>query len=166
MKTSVSEPWCRSAGPDMYHDDTPSGSGAQVLTRTQVKDEKLGQVFAHIWAHIIGFSKQKLNHDRYKKKTLDGAPPRKQTKHENDLITSSGRQQGFFSFFFFCYIFFDTRWWMRRLGAAAGGEVTEQNIVTEGFAIVSFRDCVIYERTLSSQKELKTVKFPEWRQFI
>lgn len=51
-KTSVSEPWCRSARLDMNHDDTPSGSRAQVLTPTQVKDKKLGHVFAHVWAEI------------------------------------------------------------------------------------------------------------------
>lgn len=66
MKASVSEPWCRSARLDMNHNDTPSGSRAQVLSRTQVKDEKLGHVFAHVqceWRCYHWFSRQRLKQD-------------------------------------------------------------------------------------------------------
>lgn len=111
MKTSVSEPWCRSARLDMNHDGTPSGSGAQVLTPTQVKDKKLGHVFAHVWAEIQEYV--------FKAKTgtglsncFDGVQTPKQPKHENYLITSSGRQQDFFSSFitYFFDILSDDGW--------------------------------------------------------
>lgn len=41
----------------------------------------------------------------------------------------------------------------------------KQNIMSKGCTIVLFWDFVIYERTLSSQRALNTVKFPEWRKF-
>lgn len=52
-------------------------------------------------------------------------------------------------------------------GSSSGREITEQNIIADGFVIVLIGDFVIYEGTLSSlKKKLKTVKFPEWRQLI
>lgn len=52
---------------------------------------------------------------------------------------------------------------MRQLRAAAGEK--KQNIMSKRCTIVLFWGFVIYERKLSSQRELNTVKFPEWREF-
>lgn len=164
MKTSVSEPWCRSARLDMNHDGTPSGSRAQVLTPTQVKDKKLGHVFAHVWAEIQEYV--------FKAKTgtglsncFDGVQTPKQPKHENYLITSSGRQQDFFSSSFITYFLTYYQMMDETTESSSRREKTKQNIMTKGCAIILFGDFVIYERTLSRKRELKTVKFPEWRNF-
>lgn len=85
---------------------------------------------------------------------------------QNMKIISSLQVVGsriFFSSSFIPYFWHIIRWWMRQLRAAAGEK--KQNIMSKGCTIVLFWDFVIYERTLSSQSELNTVKFPESRKF-